>query len=802
MSNPRSIPSSSVGRFTGFVLGTVVFLCVVLVGGSGYLKYQLDRSEAILVAPESAMQAGEEAFDKLRRALGYSGFVSTAQNFLGTRDHAAINDMNTEIKAAQDVLSRLPEKTAPETRHDLQSIVDMFAAASHKAEQSVTDVAVGFTSADLAPLYGALPVLDARIASAVATTRFSAQADLKLWATLLTIIAWVSLITAAGCTAGIYLSLRERHGAPLRALAQSVQNMARGDMRTPIWGMERHDMVGELARAVDLARYHFSQLPDMSLLSEQGPIRIRFEGQARSLFEAMMQNITRDSEGIRSHAVTLGDAVTHQKDAVAAVAQHIESALGTMYNERQGAEQQVQQLLQTVGGAANSLRGAQESTTAQLGHLISYLEERAKGMAEVTQIAGRQVAQTLQSLSNTEQNLRVSATQNQQTVQKLAASTDELGERLFGAVSLLRAGGKVMTETAEQTQGRLNEAINLLSQSEASLRQILVQGFEPIGRATAQTASNSNAMIPSDKSDQLQVIVARLETAQRRLEECLSQQSEATEAQIGLLTAHSNSLLTQASATAQTLATVTDNLREEQTRLDRNIAQTGDKFASAVDVIGNRLEQRVLESLGRVETAAHGFDRLSDLTGQLGPLIERLATFQAPVAAASATEGEAASSGDSIQLMTEIKMGFEITSRSLNRLREEFIANALQQPSAPAITKVLSAPVQLPDFETQWGKIVDQVMAANDSLSRVVTQQTDRIETRLTVLDKKIADVSANANTNTGPVSTSSEESQAQIKQQAQILAELASALGSIDAHMQEMEVMFRTQMNVTQRTA
>jgi len=88
------------------------------------------------------------------------------------------------------------------------------------------------------------------------------------------------MIIASALAAGIYLTLRDRNSAPLRALSQSVKNMARGDMRTPIWGMERQDTLGELARAVDMARFQFSQLPDMAVMSDQGPVRLRFEGTA------------------------------------------------------------------------------------------------------------------------------------------------------------------------------------------------------------------------------------------------------------------------------------------------------------------------------------------------------------------------------------------------------------------------------------------------------------------------------------------------------------------------------------------
>ncbi|MGE3623870.1 MAG: hypothetical protein AB7H77_08380 [Bdellovibrionales bacterium] len=750
MSN-NPVTSSGVGRLTGFVIGLVVFSCLLLIGFSGYFKYQLDRAEAAMAAPEGTVSADQGAYQKLRRALGYGGFVGSAQSFIATRDRAAIGDMKTHLKTAQDVLARLPERTPPDARHDLQSIADIFAAAANKAEQSVNDPAVAFGAPDMAPLYGALPVIDQRAAAAMAGGRYAAQAQVKLWATLLTLVAWGSLIVAAACAVGVYLNLRGRQAAPFRALAQSVQNMARGDMRTPIWGMERQDMVGELARAVDLARYHFSQLPDMSLLSEQGPLRIRFEGQARSLFEAMMQSIGKDSETIRSQATGLAEAVSKQKDAVAMVAARVEEALGGMQRERQGSERQVQQLLQTIGGSAQTLRGAQQAAEAQLNHLIAYLEERARGMAEVTQIAGKQVAQTLQSLSVTEHSLRASAEKNQQTVGKLAESTDQLGERLFGAVSLLRAGGKVLTETAEATQQRLNEAISLLSQSEGSLRQMLVQGFEPVGNAAAKAGSS----LPASEAERLQAIVGGLEGAQRKLEECLARQTEA------------------AGTTAETLASVTGHLQQERDRL----GATGTRLESMLDQIGGKIERRVMESLGRSEIANEGFTRLSDLATQLGGMIERLA----PVASAEA-QGEPPAEALPDTVLMEIKTGFEITARSIQRLREEFINAALTQPASPISAEAGAAPATaaLPD---QSNRIIEEIAAANERVTRALTLQAERIEARLAALDKKMA--------SGGTLSPG--EAESQLQQQAQVLSELATALSSIDAHMQEMGETFKT---------
>ena len=646
-SPPPSSSVSSAGRSTGIILSLVLFLCLALIGFSGFVKYQLDRAETTL------------------------------------------------------------------------------------------------TASDAAP-----------------TERTAAQNELKSQAMLLTFIAWASLVIAASCAAGIYLAQRSRQSAPIRALAQSVQNLAQGDMRTPVWGMERADSIGELARAIDLARYHFSQLPDMSILSEQGPMRIRFEGAAQSLFEAMMQNITRDSEAIRHQASSLAEAIDRQKEAIAHVSGRVENALSNMYHERRDSEQHVMQLLQTISGSAQTLTSTQQTAAAQLTQLVNHLRERASGMSEITQIAGRQVALTLQSLVHTEHDLRTSAVQSKETVNKLAASGNELSERMFGAVTLLRAGGKVLTETAEATQSRLNEAIHLLSQSESSLRQMLVQGFEPVGNKPV-VAEDGEAR--REEAARLQLIMGGLEAAQQKLEECLAQQSQATQAQIDLLTTQSTSLLTQASTTAQTLASVTDHLRNEQDRL----GHASGKMAETLESIGGRLEQRALESFARTETAMRGLTGLTELVAQLGPMIENLSA----TALASATEKAAVPE----HLLAEIRNGFETSTRTIEHLREEFTTLALKQPVAalPAF-----------DLDELWTKIAAQLDLARDNLTRMMIQQTDRIEVRIAAMEKK-APVAP-------PPPVVSDVAPSLLQKQTEILSELAAALGAIDAHMQEMETTFK----------
>ncbi|MDR3424450.1 MAG: hypothetical protein P4M13_05150 [Alphaproteobacteria bacterium] len=519
--SPNS-PFSGVSRFAAFALSLTVFVCVAMIGGAGYMKYQLDRAETVLAAPDNALGGNQDMFDSLRRDWGYGGFVGLAQKYVSTRDASNFADMKELIKSADDIVAHLPDTTSAETHRELTAIAAMFDGALQKIDAPADATGANeFTAADLAPLYATLPVLETRDAAANASARLAAQKGMQFWAMLLTLVSWSSLIIAAACAAGIYLVLRDRQSAPMRALAQSIQNMARGDMRTAIWGIERQDMIGELARAVDLARYQFSHLPDLSLLSEQGPVRMRFEGGSRSLFEAMMKAISGDSETIRAQAATLTDAVALQKQSVAALAQKVETILQNIAKSGQSGDMQIKQAIAEMTGSAENLKNAHAHAADQLTRLIPLIQDRAQGLAEITQITGKQIAQTLQSLATSEIGLKSNAEQAGETLNKLSSTADDLGERLFGAINLLQAGGKVLAETTENIKNNAPEAqfaalaerLNQIKDQLTTLQNGLDEKANtPVGAATQES-------VLAPLTDQIEHIAGQLDVLQVKLDE-------------------------------------------------------------------------------------------------------------------------------------------------------------------------------------------------------------------------------------------------------------------------------------------
>lgn len=106
-------------------------------------------------------------------------------------------------------------------------------------------------------------------------------------------------------------------------------------------------------------------------------------------------------------------------------------------------------LAQTLREAANDIARTQEANNAQISNLVPFMQERIQNMAEVTHLAGDQITRSLQTFVKAEQAVRNNAAQSQTVVQQLANATNQMGERMFAALNLMQASGKLLNDTTE-----------------------------------------------------------------------------------------------------------------------------------------------------------------------------------------------------------------------------------------------------------------------------------------------------------------------------------------------------------------
>ncbi|MFA4994896.1 MAG: hypothetical protein WC521_06295 [Bdellovibrionales bacterium] len=718
-------PSFGIGRFTALVLGLVVFVCMTMIGGASYVKYQLDRAETTLAAPDSALGSEQDLFSQLRRVWGFSGFLGFAQKYVFTHDSSGLPELKERLKATDDIIAHLPESIPAQTKRELTSMAALFDDALRKVDMPAGgELANEFTAIDLAPLYAAMSVLDSRMTSDSAQARLAAQSQAQFWATILTLVSWFSLIIAAACVAGIYMVLRDKQSAPMRALAQSIQNMSRGDMRTAIWGIERQDMIGDLARAVDLARYHFSHLPDVSLLSEEGPVRLRFEGGTRSLFEAMMKSISGDSENIREQSANLTTSVKQHKESIASLSEKVEAILQNIAQRGQNGDRQVMQAVQDMVCSTENLKNAHAHAADQLARLLPIIQDRAQGLSDITQITGKQLTHTLQSLASSEISLKANAETSKETLAKLSSTAGDLGERLFGAINLLQASGKVLGETTEGIKSQWNNMAPAQNWGER---------LDEIAKQMAKISENLGAQ---------------------------------TDAQSGVVKAMQDSQTASAASNASALAPLAGQLE----------AMMGQLTAMQIK----------LDTPAPVAEAVTPGD-LAAVCGKVSELAEMQGRVAVFVSALPGDMRQALR--EEIQSAAEQNDAVKVEQQVIStRLAEIGTALAATQRAAEAAQAEAAKPIMPPtctlppdtqkQFLDQWFQMSAQIEASRASMIEALTEQIREMEIRIAAAEPA----------KPAAKTTADYALQVQIEKQTEILAELINSLGLLDAHMQQIK--------------
>ena len=621
----------------------------------------------------------------------------------------------------------------------------------------------------------------------------AASAD--FWSLALMMAAWGTGLFVVLLAGTLHVLLRSRNTEPLQNLTQSISHLAKGDLKSSVWGIERQDALGDLARAVDRARLQFSQMPDIALMSDQGPVRFRFEGSARSLFEMVMGNIATSFEQARTETSTYNETARKQQELMGTLSHHLSSSLVQIQNHGTSTDKSLQAITRNLTEAARRIVEGQDKTTGKLAKLVPFLEERAKNMAEVTQLTGTQVAQSLQVIVQAEEQVRANAAQSSQTVKLLSESANQMGEKLFAAVNLAQASGKVLGETAEAMKNGFTESVESVTRNADNLRQLFERAEARVGRAekteedmaalASRTEASATKMEEAVKAisvrheqlgeqvakatQQMEGLVAGFSGAQREMTQAvqtvtqnggelggllnelkthstssakallqMEEQALATEGKIESLASQSGLLAQQAQTATTALMQTIASLRAEHDLFTATRA----RFAETVDSVNAKMDQQIHGAFGKTEQlATQNFGKLSELTGQVDEVLQRLAIMGQLTGTLGAVAGQLG------QVVPALAQGAGGSSTVEPLVR---------------------------DMRKQWQDGLVHIEAMHDQLAQLVVQQKDQLEMRLSVLDKKIK----SGDGAEPPVNT----------RQAELMNEIVAALAKINDHVMQLD--------------
>lgn len=313
---------------------------------------------------------------------------------------------------------------------------------------------------------------------------------------------------------------------PLRKLERSSRELLENDLNGHIWGLDRQDAFGSLARSIANIRKATVNLADMVVETENGQQHhVRFEGNSGVLFQTLITDLKNTVESLTQHSATLktvgkdgqdsiielGKVTTRQtrnlEDALASVNAQITDTTqymkATIIDARNHINETLvdttKQMSSTIVDASAKITSATNEWGDKLSTLFhqnnqiqgqskQIVDQFTKDMQSLNQIAaatGARVAQTLQLLTTSDRDIKKAAAQSLEASTTFGNQAKDLSEKLQSATNLLRASGKVMQETTETARTRLNEAINSVSSHDQAIRAFLGDTEEKTDRITS-----------------------------------------------------------------------------------------------------------------------------------------------------------------------------------------------------------------------------------------------------------------------------------------------------------------------------
>lgn len=453
---------------TAVAIGATV-LVGGLAAGTTFQMAQYQVQVGNLEVPGDTLAKTRLLIDFQQR-MGHGGFLAALAQFAETGNAEARADMRSNLEAADQALRGLQGKRLTpqelELANDLKRLLDSARRALESANSG--PAALGQTTpVIILTRYATLSDrIDARSRAqqAVELARLEDIAQRGLWLGGAAVLALVATLFA------FLTLLGARVLRPLRELGRGVDAVTRGDWRAPMWGTEREDEFGGLARSIDGLRKAAAEIPDISVATEDGRLRLKFEGDYADLFEALTARL-RGAGGTLAMLGSdvsriVGDTKQQLHDTLGQVNQLCAAAVRTVTESNR----EIRQATEMLGHAVAQVRAFDASDDHNgLDAVIDAMRNHADILADTLSRTEAKVSETLGSLSESDSDMRHASVEARDAAKALAGTMEDAQQSLLSAVKILRASGDMLSSTVDQTGARITRAADSMEEGEKAL---------------------------------------------------------------------------------------------------------------------------------------------------------------------------------------------------------------------------------------------------------------------------------------------------------------------------------------------
>jgi len=450
-----------------FAAGAAVAATALVVGGSYYVGF-IGEVQRGLNDPQSASAQAISRISAIEQALGYQGYLRAYRGFRLTGDMTARQQLSQHSMDAARKLDGLRglfagSPAATLAIRDVEAVVEEFARIARSAPETPAAALRGSASMDAIDSMPAVPQLEStyltlrsgldRLRAQTSSYQMGSIAWALTWSQMLIICAFAAIICGLVAAASL---LQIGITQPLKSLAQSLRGAAEGRLASPIWGTERADEIGEMARASEQLRKSLTETEALQQLARDGHLSIRIEGEASALLDRtvgeVVANVQQAADALRQAAGELHETQAAQRDvigtqraAIGTFGEKLEDMAAGFSRAAQGA---VETAVSDLRSATFRIVESAGTRDTELAAVTSRLEERGREMSNAFDGIRARTGTAIDGLTGA-----ITA------FGKAAESTGTIQGALFASCDRISSDAAATSDTIRTLADRLGEVI-------------------------------------------------------------------------------------------------------------------------------------------------------------------------------------------------------------------------------------------------------------------------------------------------------------------------------------------------------
>ncbi len=506
-----------------FAAAAALVAVILIVGGSYFIGFVSEVQRGLSDPASASLQAATK-IGAVEQTLGYAGFLKAYRTYRVTGDIAMREQMTRHAMESARTLDSLRKfyadtPAANRALNDAASVIEAFAEVARTAPELGRAALRGSDSMDALETLPQIPQLEAtyltlrtaleRLRSQTQAHQMGGVAWALSWSQMLIVAALALLVIGLLAAAGL---LQLGITQPLKSLERSLASVGDGQVTQPVWGTERTDEIGTLARAGEKLRRCLNETEALKSLAEKGELHIRLDGGASVLLEKLASGVTTATQALKTATTELsaiqGEQRQHIDEAVQRLGQYgfkFEEAAGAI---RLQASHAISNAAENMHASMTVIVDTASERTQRLAHIGGQFEHNGKQLSEAVAMIKEKTGNAVDGITSSIIAFRKAADSTQTIQSAFFAACDNISSDATSTAANIKDLATQLHGVVGHVDGRLTSKLNSLDALEktieAALGTIQAKALETITSMSTAAGTleqyNAAAEARADKS--------------------------------------------------------------------------------------------------------------------------------------------------------------------------------------------------------------------------------------------------------------------------------------------------------------